>query len=135
MTESTDQSVSFPFYPEVHSVTGNQLRPLNLVQNFKLQFRINIGEKHVFSLAIGFRQLRVKCFEYVKVGLQRLSLVQVITVTALPTESLTWLGLQSGKINTSRAEKFFRLFREVVTNNSNQLNTCEETSGGGEISR
>ncbi len=65
---------------------------LNLLENFKLQFGINIGQKNVFGFAIGFRQLRMKGFENVEVGLQGLRFIQVVTITTLPAERLSRHG-------------------------------------------
>ncbi len=78
-------------------------------------------------------QLRLKAGEHVQVGLQRLGLVDVVAVLALPEERLAFGALNAARIHAALVHHGFVLGQEVVAHHANHAHVGEIAGGERKI--
>ena len=73
--------------PEVHCVTDNERRTVNLIDDALLDRRVEIAEAYDLTASEARRKCRVELLQHVQIGSECIPLVQVIVVAACPGEA------------------------------------------------
>ena len=87
------------------------------------------------SRPIAFRQLRLEVREHVQIGPQRLAIVHVLGVNALPEKCFAGNPLQTREIDFPALEEIEILLVEIVADDGRRSSPDEKTRGQADIGR
>ncbi len=111
--------------PVVHGVAGDELRVGHGFAHAALQDGIDVGEEEKFGIAIGVGNLGLEAGEDVELGLERLGLVEVFEIGALPEEAFAGGALDAARIDLVRVEDGLLLGAEVFADDGDDAHIGE----------
>jgi hypothetical protein len=123
------------FDPVVHRVGGDKLGLLHLVEHFELQTRMDVGKKDKGAGSIALGQTRPEILKDVEMRVDRVAVVQVEAVLALPAECFSGDPLQPGQIDTPAIEDRHLVAGEVLADDGHDPHVGEERRRDGEVGR
>ena len=123
--------------PQSHGVEADHRGPLGHgVQHLQLQAGLDIREEQMRGVLVGLGQLGAEVLEAVEVRLQRVAVVHILVIAALPPEGEPPVdGLEPVDVHAARLEISDGLAREVFSDHTHELDRREASSGHREISR
>src|SRR5262245_54848429 len=120
--------------PQVHGIGDDEACSRCLLQHAHLRDGRAVREKDELALPERFGERRPKIAEDVKMNLQRLAVVHIGEILALPKECLAAANnVQTGRVNPSAAQQLHVLRRKILANYADELDWSEEAGGIGKI--
>ena len=103
-----------PTNPVIHGVAADQLYLLHGIADAGLQHGIDVGQKQKIGIVILVRDRRLKRFEHIQLGVQRLGFVDILAVFAGPVEGLALRVLDAARVYAALVHHGFVVGREVL---------------------
>ncbi len=131
LREGRPEAVRGVLDPVVHRVGHHEFGIVHLVQHIALDARLQVAEAHDVAVEVALREVRLERSEDVELRVERVPLVHIVVVLAVPEERLAvLLDLKALKVDPPIGQRPAVLIGKVAPDDAHEADIFAKVAGG-----